>query len=336
MTPQEAYKFLDVSDSISDDELKTKYKELARKYHPDVFKEDPEKFKKINEAYQLVTDFRTNPNKYPPKIQNGGGFWGSIVDLGDIFFNGGDFFRNASDEEDNLPTISHIKITLNISFQESILGCIKDVAYNRNLKCSLCQGAGSKKTGNGCDKCDGFGRRTINNTGMIFQTSCDKCFGKNTKKDICAACFGKRFLNDKRAGQINVPPGTANDETLRLVGEGNYAGRHLMGDNYTDVFVHIKVEPYKKMLLKDKKDVYSEINISLLEALEGVTKEVETLYGDKEIIIKPQSKHSDRINIPKCGVKNTDGVHIIQLNVDYPTDITTLVGVLKDAGNIKL
>jgi molecular chaperone DnaJ len=155
----------------------------------------------------------------------------------------------------------------------------------------------------------------------------------NTKTDKCVACSGKKVLNEKREGKINIPAGSINNETLRLGGEGNYAGRHIMGDNYTDVFVHIKVIPYKNMTLKNKKDVHSELNISLLEALEGTTKEVETLYGNKEITIKPQSKHSDQISISKCGVTNTNGAHIIQLNVEYPADITTLVGVLKNAGN---
>ncbi len=333
MNIDEAYTQLGVDKDISDEDLKKKWKSLAREYHPDVNKDHPNKLKEINESYQLITDYRANPSKYQPKMQ--GGFWNNVVDLGEIFFNGGDFFGRNSDE-DGLPPTSNIKITLNISFQESILGCIKDVSYNRHLKCSLCNGAGHKKIGNGCDKCDGFGRRTINNKGMIFQTSCDKCFGKNTKKENCVACSNKKFLNEKREGKINIPPGTANNETLRLAGEGNYAGRHIMGDSYTDVFVQIKVDTYNNMSLKDKKNVYSELNISLLEALEGVIKEVETIYGNKEITIKPQSKHSDQINIPKCGVKDTNGVHTIQLNVEYPADITTLVGALKDAGNIKL
>jgi molecular chaperone DnaJ len=177
MTPQEAYKILDVSQDISDDDLKKKWKNLAKDYHPDLYKEDPNKFKQINEAYQLVKDYRANPNKYQPNMQ--GGFWNTVVDLGDIFFNnGGDFFNNGGDDEDRLPPPKHIKITVEISFQESVLGCTKEVAYDRNLKCTLCQGSGGKKLGNGCDQCDGFGRKTINNKGMIFQTSCAKCFGK--------------------------------------------------------------------------------------------------------------------------------------------------------------
>lgn len=334
MTPQEAYKFLDLSAELSDDELKQKYKELAKKYHPDIYKEDPDKFKKINEAYQLVTDYRAHPEKYEPKMAGGGGIWGNIVDLGDIFFGGGDFFRNANnDNEDRIPPQTNIKINLDITFHESVLGCTKEITYNRNVKCTLCQGAGSKHTGNGCDACDGFGRSTINNKGMIFQTACSKCSGKNTKKTKCVACDGKKVLNDKRTGMVNVPAGTINAETLRLGGEGNFAGRHMMGERYTDVYIHVKVEPYEGMSIKDKKHVHSILTLSLLEALEGVTREVKTVYGNKEITVKAKSRHGDQIEIPKCGVKNTSGAHIIELNVEYPADISILVGVLKDAGN---
>lgn len=331
MTPQEAYKFLEVPSNLSDDELKQKYKELAKKYHPDIFKEDPDKFKKINEAYQLVTDYRAHPEKYEPRMTQGGGFWNNVVDLGDIFFGGGDFFRNTQDEE-RIPQV-HIKVPLEITFHESVMGCTKEISYNRNVKCSLCQGAGSKHTGNGCDSCDGFGRVTVNNKGMIFQTSCFKCSGKNTKKTKCVACSGKKVLNDKRTGMVNVPAGSIDNETLRLVGEGNYAGRHIMGDSFTDVFIQLKVAPYSGMTLKDKKNVHSMLTISLLEALEGITKEVETIYGNKEITIKAQSRHNEKIEIANCGVQNANGSHIIELNVEYPTDITTLVGVLKDASN---
>ncbi len=328
MDIKEAYATLEVSSDISDDELKKKYKELARTYHPDLYKGDDNKFKQINAAYQLIIDYKNHPEKYNPKMQ-GGGFWNNVVDLGEIFFNGGDFFRNVADDADRIPTPKHVEVVMNISFHECILGCTKEIVYDRNLKCSLCQGVGVKKTGNGCDKCDGFGRKTISNKGMIFQTSCDKCFGKNTKKDKCAACSGKKVLNEKRTGKINIPPGSDNNEILRLAGEGNFAGRHMLGDSYTDVMIHIKVEPYKNMLLKDKKNVYSELNISLLEALEGSTKEIETIYGNKEIILKPKSRHSDQIYIPDCGVKDTKGTHIVQLNVEYPNDISELINALK-------
>lgn len=323
MTPQEAYKVLDVSAEISDDDLKKKYKELCFKYHPDKYKEDPNKFKVINEAYQLVTDYRANPSKYEPQKS---GFWGNVSDIApDFFVNFG--FENEWSKPRTAPT--HVRLSLNISFHESIKGCNKEITYSRIIKCNTCDGIGIKKTGNGCDSCDGFGRSTTNNRGVIFQSTCAKCSGKNVKQSKCDKCNGKRHFEETRTGTIAVPAGTANGDVLRLVGEGNFVQKSFFGDTYTDVFVTVNVAAHPTMQLKDA-DVFSILKISLLEALEGVSKEIETVYGVKTVTVKPGSRHSDQIKIPHCGVSNRNGMHIVQLDVDYPEDISKLIGVLKD------
>lgn len=326
MKIEEAYKILEVSGDISDEELKKIYKDLARKYHPDRFKDDPNKFKVINEAYQLIVDYRANPEKYEPKMQPGAGFWGNISNIGDIFFGGG--FTHHDEDDVRVPH-QHIKLNLTISFHQSILGCQKEIQYQRAIKCSLCQGIGHKKTGNGCDKCDGFGRVTTNNRGMIFQSGCAKCHGQGVKKNKCDKCNGQKTLNEERVGNINIPAGSKNAETLRLIGEGNFAGRHMLGEAYTDVYVELKVEPYKNLSIQDQ-NVCSELTLSLLDALTGTTKEIETVYGNREIIIPGKSKHTDQIKIPQCGVKGSTGSHIVKLNIEYPEDVTKLIGVLQD------
>jgi molecular chaperone DnaJ len=323
MTPHEAYKTLDVSADISDDDLKKKYKELCFKYHPDRYKEDPNKFKVINEAYQLICDYRQNPAKYEPQKP---GFWGNVQDIApDFFVNFG--FENEWSQPRVQPT--NIRLNVNISFYESVKGCNKEITYKRTLKCDGCDGIGIKKTGNGCDGCDGFGRVTTNNRGVIFQSACSKCNGKNVKQNRCEKCRGKRHLEENRTGSITVPPGTSNGDILRLMGEGNFAQRGFFGDTYTDVFVSVSVKPHATMHQKEG-HVYSTLKISLLEALEGVTKEIETVYGVKQVTVKAGSRHSDQIKIPECGVKTRNGMHIVQLDVDYPEDLSKLIGALKD------
>lgn len=322
---KEAYQVLEVPDNISDDDLKKKYKELAKIHHPDVSK-DQDKFKKINEAYQLITDYRTNPDKYEPKIQPGNGFWGNVVDFGDIFFGGSDFFRNTQERHQ---TQKPVNLKINLSFHEAVLGCSKEIKYKRNLKCSACQGVGHKSISNGCDKCDGFGRSTNRNGGVIFQLQCPKCMGKGVKKNKCEKCNGKCSIEEDRSGNINIPAGSKDKDILRLIAEGNFSGQAIFGDAYTDVHIELSVESYKDLTLIGK-DVHSNITISLLEALEGVTKEVETIYGNKEIKINSRSKHLDQIKIPRCGVQGTSGFHIVTINIEYPDDISNLIGVLKD------
>lgn len=319
---QEAYKMLGVSEDISDDELKIKYKELARKFHPDIFKDDPDKFKKINESYQLVQDYRQNPNKYTSKPPVG--FWNNVVDLGSIFFNG-----NFSQDEDEHLNRKPIKIDIRITFHEAVQGCSKEISYNRNIKCSTCKGEGYKSIGNNCDKCDGFGRTTSRHGNAIFQSACIKCRGKGIKREDCQTCYNKKTVSDARTGNINIPAGSQDQDVLRLADAGNYIGRHMFGDAHSDVHIYLIVEKYKNFSLQEQ-NVVSELTISLVEALEGCSKEIETVYGIKEINILPKSKHSDQIKISECGVKDTDGLHIVKLNVEYPEHVTQLIEVMKN------
>lgn len=317
MNIKEAYSVLEVAEDISDEELKKKYKTLARKYHPDIFKEDPNKFKLINEAFQLVTDFRQNPSKYEPKIPQGG-FWSNMSNIAD-------FFGNMSGEVNQF--IKPIKISFELTFAESVLGVSKEVSYKRNVKCDNCNGNGVKLTGNGCKDCDGFGRVTKNNNGMIFQTKCNKCDAKHIKQHKCENCKGKKTLEDTRTGNINIPPGVTNGSVLRLEGEGHFVGRSFFNDSYSDVMFEIKVSSHESMYVEGN-DVCSTCKISLLEALKGASKEIETVYGNKTITIPEKTKHSDKIKIPNCGVKTKNGSHIVSIQVEYPEDVSKIIEIL--------
>ena len=324
MTPQEAYAILGVQEDISDEDLKKIYRDNAKKYHPDVNKNDPNKFKQINEAYQLIIDFRTNPNKYAPKTQQG--FWNNI-NFNDIFQGiGGNPFGQV---KQSVHHIIPIIIKIDVSFHESILGCQKEIKYNRSIKCNTCDGAGSKSIKNDCKNCNGFGQCTQQQRGMIFQVGCPKCKGQGIKQEQCNICKGKSTLDDQRSGNINIPAGSNNGDVLRMAGEGNFSGQSVFGDSYSDVNIHINVKSHPIMSLKNK-DVYSEYKISLLEAFEGKILDIETVYGNKTITIKPGSRHSDQIKIPSCGVKDSNGMHIVQLNVEYPTNIDKLIEILRN------
>jgi molecular chaperone DnaJ len=323
MTPKEAYNLLDVPSEISGDDLKKKYKELCFKYHPDKYKKDPDKFKKINEAYQLITDYRQNPQKYEPKNP---GVWANVPDIAqDFFINLG--FENEWSQPSAPPP--QIRILVELSFHESVMGCTKDITYKRLNKCKTCDGTGLKKTGNGCDGCDGFGRVTTNSRGVIFQSVCTKCSGRDVAQNKCEECNGNRYIEETRTGTVNIPQGSKSGDTLRLLREGNFVGKSFFGDSYTDVFINVKVTPHTTMRLEES-NVYSNCKITLLEALEGTSKEIETVYGVKKITIKSGSRHSDQIKIPNCGVKSKNGWHIVQLDVQYPEDLNVLIGVLKD------
>lgn len=329
MTPQEAYSILEVSSDISESDLKSKFKKLAAKYHPDVFKDEPDKFRKINEAYQTILDYREHPEKYE---ERNFGNWSSVgVNLGDIFFgNASPFFRRADPEEDNSYThFSPIELQINVSFEESILGCDKQISYHRFIKCAACDGKGAKYISNGCDSCDGFGRVIKKSHGMIMQSSCSKCASLGVKKEECKVCKRTKTAKEEINGNISIPPGAKNNDVLRLANRGHFIGKTMFHDQYTDVLIKVKVPKHDNMWLSDI-NVYSDCYITLLEALEGSSKTIDTVYGEKEIIVPIKSKNLQELVIDKCGVKGTDGKHIVRLIVDYPDDVAPLVKVLKD------
>lgn len=324
MNIQEAYKLLEVKENISDDDLKSQYKQLAKKYHPDIYKEDPSKFKNINEAYQLINDYRQHPEKHNsnPFAQ---GFWQNAVNIGfDIF--------GQTQKKKYRPPAKSINTEINITFHEAVQGCTKPLAYDRNTFCNTCNGDGTIHSKNGCLNCDGFGRKTVANNGIIFQTKCDQCQGKDIKSEDCKTCKATGSVPDKREGNIEIPAGITDGSILRLNGEGNFMSHPMFGNIHTDVLIKINVANYKGFAIRDN-DVVSDLNISLLEALQGVDKEIETVYGNKNITIQPKTKHRDTIKIPNAGVKGTPGYHIINLQISYPDDIVPLVKVLNDISN---
>jgi DnaJ-class molecular chaperone len=126
-----------------------------------------------------------------------------------------------------------------------------------------------------------------------------------------------------------VPAGTTNGSTLRLPGMGNFAGSFMgLADQHTDVFLHVTVTPDSDLTLNGQ-HVISYLTISLLDALQGCSRKVKTIHGEKEIQVKPQSRNRDEVIIPHHGVANAGDQKVI-LDVEYPKNTDKLIGVLLD------
>lgn len=332
----EAFSLLGLSRTASEEELKAKYKELAKKYHPDVYKDDPDKFKKINEAYQLIQDYKANPSKYerPTFTRNdvGGGF---NINLQDLFSHFRSNIADGEDEDDSPRRTLNIpppNIKLKITFKESVLGEDKQIKYTRWSKCAACNGVGLEYVNNGCQSCNGFGRVVSNNKGMIFSKVCTKCYGKNIKKNKCTTCDVKGVIESEINGSVHVPAGVLDGAVLRLGGAGHYMSNSMFGDSYGDVYVHVSVEKDPDFELIGS-DVVSHLKIPLLDALVGTAREVRTIHGNRQLGIPALTKNKDELRVLGCGVKGTSGVHRVILDVEYPTDVKSLVEYLKNKDN---
>ncbi|CAB4197075.1 DnaJ DnaJ-class molecular chaperone with C-terminal Zn finger domain [uncultured Caudovirales phage] len=310
MKLQEARDVLGVSAGASSDEVKKKYRELTKKYHPDVNKEpgSEDKFKKINEAYQCVSTGKSSERE-----EN---------------FNSGftNPFSNFSNKRQNVD-VEAIDLKTTLSFKESILGCKKELKFSRNGKCINCNGNGYFNINNGCDRCGGSGNISGRQGNMIFTRTCDKCFGKSTS-DPCKLCEEKGFVTTDVSVTVNIPGGIITGNILRLGGMGNYAGSFMTMDQYTDAHLYITVTPDNDLSLNGT-NVISTLDISLLDALRGCNKSVKTILGLKDIIIKPMSRNKDEVIISNAGV-NGIGNQIVILDIKYPDNINKVIEILSN------
>lgn len=306
MNLKEAYSILEISPGSSVEDAKKKYRELAKKYHPDVNKEpDAEaKFKKIGEAYKVISTGEDND----PTVASRAPF---------------NPFAGFSHQVQ----ASNIELYATISFKESIFGCQQELKFARQGKCSSCSGKGKLDLNNGCDKCGGKGDIITQRGNMIFSQTCDKCHGKTTSEK-CKACRGQGSVKTDVSVQVRVPGGVVNGNILRLNGMGNYAGSFMTMDQFTDAQLHINVIPENGLSLIGK-DVVCTLNISLLEALRGCSKSVKTALGNQEILINSRSRNNEEVIIPHLGVNKLGNQRVI-LDVEYPEDIDKLINILTE------
>jgi molecular chaperone DnaJ len=316
MKLQEAYKELNVTENSSEEEVKKAFKKLAGKYHPDINKEkDAEaKFKKINEAYQIITGGTAADKENPfwSTNQPFNPFGGSP--FGNPFSNGVSF--------NNAP----ISLTTTVSFLESVFGCEKDIKFNRNSKCAACNGAGDIPANNGCPQCNGKGGEVQRQGNMVFIKTCSKCGGR-TKKNPCTTCNSKGVIETETSIRANIPGGVVNDNVLNFRGMGHFAGSFGPIEQRGDVHLHVKVTPEPGLSLEGS-NVISNLELSLIEALQGCSKVVNTVEGVQDIIIPPKSKNKQEVVIPNVGVNKLGNQRVI-LNVNYPEDVSKIIEILE-------
>jgi len=316
---KEAYQILGLSESATPEEAKKRYRELSKTKHPDLDKSPnaTENFKKINEAYECVKSGKGSDKEYQDPQFN----------PFDINFNDFNLHNPFSSSRSRKYHPENIELNTTISFADSILGCKKQLNFSRKTKCNSCNGQGQQKLDNGCAKCKGQGTVTTVKGNMVFTQTCDKCFGKSNSVK-CNSCNGDGSQPADSLVDVTIPGGVSDQNILRLSGMGNFAGSSMFGEQYTDAFLHINVIPEPGLRLEGQ-DVVSLLEISLLEALQGSTKEIKTILGNKEINIKPLSKNLEEVIIHNCGV-NKQGRHRVVLDVKYPTNIEPLIQLLAD------
>ncbi len=288
------YETLGVERNASAEEIKSAYRKLAKKYHPDLNEGDEAaamQFKEINEAYQVLSDDqkRHQYDTYGSADFNGqGGFsgfggqgfegFGGFSDIFENIFSGGMRSRTATGPQKG----QDIRVNMRISFEEAAFGVKREVTVSRTEKCGDCNGTGAEKgtERHTCSACNGTGQERVAQQTMfgnfVNVQPCRTCGGEGTVIDKpCASCNGRGTVLKQRTIAINIPAGIDNGQTITMRGEGN-AGKR--GGPAGDLQIYITVKPHK-LFERLGYDLYIDLCINMAQAALGDEIEVPTLDG---------------------------------------------------------
>ncbi len=325
------YEVLGIDKNATAADIKSAYRKKAKESHPDLNKDDPhaeEKFKKIQEAYSVLSDEskRRMYDQFGHAGVSGGTAGGNPYaggaytnfnttdfDFGDIFDSifgggfGGGFSGFGGSQRNSGPRAtrgSDILMQMDLTFDEAIYGCEKKFNIDVVEECDECNGHGGFDSRE-CSTCHGSGTVTTQQQTILgafmSTTTCPECHGAGkTFKTKCSACNGKGKVKKNKKLTINIPAGINTGDRQRVSGKGNPGTNG--GDN-GDLYIEFAVSEHK-YFIRENDDIYVEIPLTITESILGCKKEIPTLYGNVKINVSPGTNSGDKERIKGKGVNN--------------------------------
>ncbi|MFO8062004.1 MAG: molecular chaperone DnaJ [bacterium] len=357
MANKDYYEVLGIDRDASPEEIKKAYRKLAKKYHPDLNKENKEqatdKFKEVSEAYEVLAD----PKKRKMYDQYGydgvsqefgqGGFsWNNFShaeDISDIFsdiFGGGSGFsgggsifdmffgggRGRTRGANRVNRGGNININLELSLEEMHSGVSKTIKYKRYETCPKCNGTGAESESDleQCPDCNGSGQRKVRSQSMFGTVvnvgTCPTCQGSGRViKNKCSKCFGEGRIKKDHKVKIDVPAGVSDNSYMNLKGEGNApSGKGVYGDLRV-----IFKEKANDRFLRDGDNLHMQITISYPDAVLGSKETIKTIDSKKVKLKIPSGTPAGKIFVLKGrGMPNVNtgrtGDLFVKTNIDVP------------------
>ncbi|WP_033564478.1 molecular chaperone DnaJ [Sphingobacterium sp. SYP-B4668] len=364
MSKRDYYDILGVARGADAAEIKSAYRKLAIKYHPDKNpdnKEAEEKFKEGAEAYEILS----NPEKRQRYDQFGhagnsasgfGGGGGMNMDdifsqFGDIFGGGGNpfesFFGGGSRGGGRrAPKGSNLRIKVKMTLDEIAKGTEKKVKVNKQVVCNTCTGTGAKDKSSyhTCSTCGGAGSvRRVTNTilGQMQTTStCPTCNGEGVEITAkCQTCKGEGLTRGEETITINIPAGVSEGMQLSMSGKGNAAAR---GGVPGDLIILVEEVPHEQ-LKRDGINVIYDLYINFADAALGTSVEIPTIDGKAKIKIEPGTQGGKILRLKGKGIPEVNSYHkgdqLIYINIWTPkavsADEKALLEKLRESPNFK-
>lgn len=328
------YDVLGVSPTASESELKSAYRKLALKYHPDKNPEAGDKFKEISHAYEVLSDQNKREvyDRYGEAGLQGEGAGGSGMSAEDLFaqFFGGGFFGGAQGGRRQPKRCEDMQFSLPVSLEDLFKGKTTKLQVTRNIICDKCEGKGGKDGAvRQCQGCEGRGIKvTLRQLGPMIQQVqqvCNECGGEGEvirEKDRCKQCNGKKVVKDKTTLEVHIERGTVNGHKIRFTGEADQAPGMQPGDVIITV-----TEKEHSLFKRQGLDLFCTVKVELLTALAGGSFTLNHLDGRQLLcqieageVIKP----GDCRVIPGEGFPEHKRLHnrgdiFVQFDVEFPT-----------------
>ena len=349
MSKRDYYEVLGVSKTATQDELKKAYRKLARKYHPDLNKDNEEaaeKFKECNEAYSVLSDDqkRAQYDQFGhAAFENGGmgggggfggaggfgGFGGSgMEDIFDMFF-GGQGGRGSSRAKSGPQRGADLRFDLEITFEEAAFGLEKEINLYRDETCDHCHGEGAEPGSKveSCPECNGTGYvRFTQNTmfgQMVNERPCSRCKGEGKIiSEPCKECRGKGTVKRNKKLKVKIPAGVDNGSRLRVSGEGEAGAK---GGPNGDLYVYLYVKPHK-FFERDGTTVLCEVPINIVQATLGADIKVPTLDGQVTMKVPEGTQPGKVLRLKGKGIPSlrggSRGDQLVRIKVVVPTKLS--------------
>jgi molecular chaperone DnaJ len=358
-TKQDYYELLGVSRKANAKEIRSAFRKLARKFHPDLNPGDKsaeEKFKQLQEAYDVLSDAKKRqmydqhgfysdnyqPGAPPPSsdpddarvnfdfggfdFNSGAGAPGGAGGTGGSSFRDlfSQFFRGGRGGE---MEVEHepggdLEYQIEIDFWDAVRGAVKKLQITRLETCEACHGTGAVGSPQTCTACGGTGTIQQSAGKMKFNVPCTRCGGTGKLRTMCKTCGGEGRVRRMETIDVRIPAGVSSGSRVRVPGKGN-AG--TMGAPAGDLYLRVEVKPHP-FFERRGNDLWVKVPVTVSEASLGAKVEVPTIDGRSLMRIPPGTNSGSTLRLREKGVPSArdgsrgDEYVEIQVIVPKPTD----------------
>ena len=340
MAKRDYYDVLGVNKSATPDQIKSAYRKLAVKHHPDKNKGDKaaeEKFKEASEAYHVLSSSERKQNYDNfghAAFENGSGgrggfgnfdFSSSFSDIFEDFFGEGFGGGKRSRKSNNRG--SDLRYDLSITLEEAYTGKKQDIKFSTSEKCDTCKGSGSKPGHNvsSCSMCGGHGQVRSSQGFFTVQQTCPQCSGSGEEiTNPCTSCGGQGKQQASKRISVTIPKGVDDGTRIRLAGKGEAGSR---GAGNGDLYLFINVYSHDLFKRSDE-NLFFECPISIADAALGTSIEIPTVDGGKAKIKIPSGTQSGKQfrlkgkGMPYMRGSGTGDLYV-QVNTEVPVSLNS-------------